>query len=106
MTNFKQKISVNSATIIRILVIVAALTNQVLVVFGLSPIPFTSVEVEAGITAAFTVVATLWGTWKNNDATPEAQQGTAYMNRLKRQKKDAKKNVAKDAKKNSKGGRK
>lgn len=79
----KRKFSVDKETAIRIIVITAALVNQILVVFGISPIPFTSAEIEAGVTAVFSVAATLWATWKNNDFTPEAKRGTEHMANLK-----------------------
>lgn len=83
----KRKISMDKETAIRIIVITAALVNQILVVFGISPIPFTSAEIEAGVTAVFSVAATLWATWKNNDFTPEAKRGTEHMENLKASKK-------------------
>lgn len=73
------KFTVTKETAIRILVLVIALVNQGLVAFGLSPVPFTSAEIEAGLATVFSVIATLWATWKNNDVTPEAHEATAKM---------------------------
>lgn len=77
------KLNLDKATAIRILVLIAALANQALVVFGISPIPFTTAEIEAGLAVVFSVVATLWATWKNNDVTEEAKRGSAHMGALK-----------------------
>lgn len=80
------KISVNKETAIRIIVLVIALINQALVAFGISPVPFTSAEIEAGVSTVFSVAATLWATWKNNDVTPEAHRATEHMKALKAKK--------------------
>src|SRR5690625_7656746 len=69
-------IRINKETGIRLTVLILALINQALVIFGISPIPFTSAEIEAGVSIVFSVIATLWATWKNNDVTPEAHRAT------------------------------
>ena len=82
-----KNLRIDQATAIRIVVLLIALVNQTLVVFGISPIPFTSAEIEAAVTAVFSVAATLWATWKNNDITEEAHRGTEHMRNLKAKKK-------------------
>ena len=82
-----KNIRINKETGIRLTVLILALINQTLVIFGISPIPFTSAEIEAGVSVVFSVIATLWATWKNNDVTPEAHRATAHMNALKASKK-------------------
>lgn len=77
----------DKATIIRSLVLLIALINQGLVAFGLSPVPFSTAEIESGLAMVFTAGATLWAWWKNNDVTPEAKQATKHMNALKTKKK-------------------
>jgi len=77
------KFYITKETALRIAVLFIALVNQFLVAFGISPVPFTSAEIEAFLSTLFTVVATLWTTWKNNDVTPEAHAGTAKMRELK-----------------------
>lgn len=81
------KFSVDKAAAIRILVLIIALVNQGLVAFGLSPMPFTTAEIEAGLSVVFTVIATFVATYKNNDFTPEAKKGTERMRELKADKK-------------------
>lgn len=87
MTKHKRKISIDKATGIRITVLLIALTNQALVVFGLSPIPFTLAEIEAGVATVFSVISTIWATYRNNDITPEAREGTRVTRELKADKK-------------------
>lgn len=77
------KFYITKETALRIAVLFIALVNQFLVAFGISPVPFTSAEIEAFLSTLFTVIATLWATWKNNDVTPEAHKATAHMNALK-----------------------
>jgi len=77
------KFYITKETALRIAVLFIALVNQFLVAFGISPVPFTSAEIEAFLSTTFTVIATLWATWKNNDVTPEAHAGTAKMRELK-----------------------
>jgi len=78
-----KNINIDKKTAIRITVLIIALVNQTLVVFGISPIPFTSAEIEAGVATVFSVISTLWATWKNNDITPEARRGSKHMRNLK-----------------------
>lgn len=77
------KFKMDKATAIRTIVLVIALINQALVSFGLSPFPFTAQEIEVGLSYVFTVVATIWAWWKNNDTTEEAREGTRVMRELK-----------------------
>lgn len=83
MRNFKM----NKEATIRTIVLIVALANQALVAFGLSPFPFSAQEIEVGLSYVFTVAATIWAWWKNNDITPEAREGTEHMRRLKADKK-------------------
>ncbi|KRG15625.1 hypothetical protein ACA30_05935 [Virgibacillus soli] len=73
--------------IIRTIVLIAALINQVLVMAGISPLPFSSEEIELFVTGAFTVVATFIAWWKNNSFTKEAKQADIYMKELKQNRK-------------------
>lgn len=77
------------ATIIRTIVLAVALLNQTLVLAGYSPLPFYDAQVEAAVTALFTVGASLWAWWKNNSFTEEARIADDIMHELKRKKGDA-----------------
>ena len=78
------------AMIIRTIVLAVALLNQTLVMFGWSPLPFTNEEVEYGLTALFTVVATGWNWYKNNSVTDEGKAADRYLQKLKDEKKNNK----------------
>lgn len=70
----------DKATWIRTIVLAIALINQILVSIGLSQMPFTPAEIEAGLSALFTALAALWAWCKNNSFTDEARRGDTLMN--------------------------
>lgn len=70
-------------TIARTIVLLVALVNQVLVMVGLNPLPFSDDQVYEGVTAVFTVVTAIWAWWKNNSVSVEAQEADAYLKHLK-----------------------
>lgn len=70
-------------TIVRTAVLVFALTNQILTVAGVNPLPFTNEEFETGFSMILTVIAALWSWWKNNSFTKNAIEADAYLQELK-----------------------
>jgi len=65
--------------IIRTIVLVVALINQSLVLAGFSPLPYDDTQVENAVTIIFTVVASLWAYWKDNDVTRKAREAKAKI---------------------------
>ena len=57
----KKKVSVE--TVVRTIVLVVTLLNQVLTMLGKNPLPFAEDELYSMLTAAATVAATLWAWW-------------------------------------------
>lgn len=53
-------------SLIRTVLLVLALLNQVLTVYGLSPLPIDDAQVETAISLGFTIVIAVWSWWKNN----------------------------------------
>ena len=53
-------------TIIRTVVLIFALINQVLTVIGINPLPFSNEEVFEAVSVIFTVAASITAWWKNN----------------------------------------
>lgn len=80
----KQKIS--SATIIRTLILVFALINQILTATGYNPLPFSEDEVYNVLTGIITAAAALAAWWKNNSFSQEAIQADTLMKQLKQNK--------------------
>ena len=63
---------VEKETLARTIVLVVALLNNILAMAGYNPLPFSDDEVYMGVTAVFTVAASLLAWWKNNSFTQKA----------------------------------
>lgn len=70
-------------TIIRTVVLLISLLNQLLTVFGKNPLPFSDTAVYEGVSLLCTVGASLWAWWKNNSFTSAAIAADAYLQELK-----------------------
>ena len=77
---------IKTDTIIRTIVLILALVNQVLAIYGKEVIPVTEDEVYQLVTLIVTIASTLWAWWKNNSFTQEALQADAYLEQLREQK--------------------
>ena len=73
---------ISKETIIRTIILVVALINQVLTAAGKNPLPFSDEELYTGLTAVFTVVASAWAWWKNNSFTQNAIAADEYKAQL------------------------
>lgn len=80
---------VSKGTLTRTIVLILALVNQLLAAYGKSPIPLDDEAVTDLISSIFTAGAALAAWWKNNDFTSAAMEGTAYMKRLKTERRQA-----------------
>lgn len=75
---------IESATIVRTIVLLLALINQCLVMAGKPVIPIEDATVEAVVTGLFTIGAAVWGWWKNNSFTKAAIEGDKVMKEIKK----------------------
>ena len=57
-------------TIIRTVVLMIALFNQILLVFGKNPLPFSEEGIYEAVSLVAMVGASLWAWWKNNSFWP------------------------------------
>lgn len=80
------KLNISAATIARTVVLLLALTNQVLSAIGKPVLPIESENIEQLVTSGLTVAASLWSWWKNNSFTQPALQGDQVMNDLRKTK--------------------
>lgn len=64
--------NISTGTIVRTLCLILALANQLLSVFGKSPLPIDNAQLEQLVTGLITVVAALVNWWENNSFTQEA----------------------------------
>lgn len=70
-------------TIIRTVVLVLALVNQILTATGHSVIPISDEQVSEIITLVVTIGASVWAWWKNNSFTKEAIYADETMHEMK-----------------------
>jgi SPP1 family holin len=64
---------IDLGTKIRSIGLLVALINQLLAVFGISPLPFDAEQIELFVSSAITGVFAVWSWWKNNDITEKAR---------------------------------
>lgn len=69
-------------TIIRTIVLALALINQVLTALGKPVLPIEDATIEAIVSSAITIGATVWAWWKNNSVTANAQEADKYLDAL------------------------
>lgn len=74
---------IKASTIARTAVLALALTNQILSVAGLSPLPIDSATLEPWVTTGLTTAAAVWAWWKNNSFTPEAIRADELMKEMR-----------------------
>ncbi len=70
-------------TIIRTVLLVLALFNQLLAIFGKEALPFGEEALYQGISGCITVVSSLVSWWKNNSFTKEAILADQLLHDLK-----------------------
>lgn len=74
---------ITKETVIRTIVLVIALTNQVLTSLGKNPLPFSDDMVYEAVTLVTTIGAAAWAWWKNNSFTQKALLADEYLKSLK-----------------------
>lgn len=74
---------ISTDTIIRTVVLVVALINQVLTATGKNPLPFSDDVIYEAVTLAVTIGASVWAWWKNNSFTANAIEADRYLKDLK-----------------------
>lgn len=79
---------VKPETILRTIVLILALINQALAIFGKEALPITEeevYEVYRFITYIITLVVSLWAWWKNNSFTIPAIKADEYLEQLRKE---------------------
>lgn len=74
---------ISTDTIIRTVVLVVALINQVLTATGKNPLPFSDDVIYEAVTLAVTIGASAWAWWENNSFTKAAIEADQYLKDLK-----------------------
>ena len=75
--------NVKKGTIIRTVVLLFAIINQLLTATGRNPLPFSEEEVYQALTAVITAVTSIVAWWKNNSFSEEAILADEYKDCLK-----------------------
>ncbi len=75
--------NVSKETIARTVVLIFALANQFLTIFGWNPLPFSNDAVYGAVSMLATAGASLWAWWKNNSFTPAAIAADKMKDELK-----------------------
>ena len=70
-------------TIIRTIILIIALINQILAILGREKLPITDDEVYQIVSIIFTVASAIWAWWKNNSFTIPAIEGDKVKDQLK-----------------------
>ena len=76
--------NITTGTIIRTICLLISLANQILAVFGKSPLPIDDATVELIVSTCATAIFALVAWWKNNDFTHNARKAGVYLRELKR----------------------
>lgn len=74
---------VTKGTIVRTACLILAIINNLLAIFGKSPLPIDDEILSNVISFGFTTVASLVAWWKNNSFTPNALKADAYLEDLR-----------------------
>lgn len=77
------KYKVSKETVIRTAILVLALINNALAIFGKSPLPITDEELTQIISFLFTAAAALVAWWYNNSFTQKALKGDSTFKKVK-----------------------
>lgn len=74
---------ITSGTIARTLILLLALTNQVLSMLGYKLIPIEDEQINDIVTLGFTICSSLAAWWKNNSFTKKAILADEYLHDMK-----------------------
>lgn len=73
----------DKSTIIRTIILLIALVNAVLEMFGIKAIPIEDETVSQAVSAVFLIVSAASAWWKNNSFTDNAIKADEYLKQLK-----------------------
>lgn len=77
--------NIKKDTIIRSIVLIIALFNQGLAIFGKEAFPVTEDMVYQGVSLGATISSSVWAWWKNNSFTKNAIEADKILARLKKE---------------------
>lgn len=78
------KTQIKTETIIRTVVVMVALINQILAICGKETMPLYESDIVQIITLVATIASSLWAWWKNNSFTQNAIEADKYLEQMKK----------------------
>lgn len=77
--------------IARLVVLVVLLGNQIMVMFGMEPLPYSDEEIYKGVSSVLAFGFSIYTWWKHNNLTEEAEATEKILQKKKQYKKETKK---------------
>ena len=65
---------ITAETVTGVLILLVALTNAVLQMFGINTLPIENEEVSNIVSTVFLIITAIWNTWKNRNITTISQE--------------------------------
>ena len=82
MKNINLK-GVNAETVTGVLILLVALVNAVLQMFGFNTLPIENGEISEIVSTVFLIVTVLWNTWKNRNISTASQAAQQITDAIK-----------------------
>ena len=82
MKNINLK-GVTAEAVTGVLVLLVALINAVLQMFGINTLPIENEEVTSIVSTVFLIVTIIWNTWKNRNISTASQTAQQITNAIK-----------------------
>lgn len=82
MKNINLK-GVNAETVTGVLILLVALVNAVLQMFGINTLPIENGEISEIVSTVFLIITVLWNTWKNRNISTASQTAQQITDAIK-----------------------
>ena len=82
MKNINLK-GVNAETVTGVLILLVALVNAVLQMFGINTLPIENGEISEIVSTVFLIITVLWNTYKNRNISTASQTAQQITNAIK-----------------------
>ena len=74
---------VNAETVTGVLILLVALINAVLQMFGINTLPIENEEITSIVSTVFLIVTAIWNTWKNRNISTASQAAQQITDAIK-----------------------
>ena len=82
MKNINLK-GVNAETVTGVLILLVALVNAILQMFGINTLPIENEEITSIVSTVFLIVTVIWNTYKNRNISTASQTAQQITNAIK-----------------------